>query len=76
MEYNDHTYITISHADCEILNLGEGHRKNNASEICILEFTSVDTIPEDIAAVMLATYTHEQALALVAGAEWVKEMPF
>ena len=76
MEYNDHTYITISHTDCETLNLGEGHRTSNDGSICIMEFASTDVIPEEIAAVMLATYTHEQALALVAGAEWVKEMPF
>ena len=76
MEYNDHTYITISHTDCELLNLGEGHRTNNTGEICILEFASIDAIPEEIAAVMLATYTHQEALALVETAEWVQEMPF
>ncbi len=75
MEYNDHTYITISHADCETLNLGEGHRKNNAGDTCILEFASTDVIPEEIAALMLATYTHQEALALVATAEWISEMP-
>ena len=76
MEYNNHTYITISHTDCETLNLGEGHRQNNTGDTCIMEFASTDAIPEEIAAAMLATYTHEQALALVATAEWVKEMPF
>jgi len=76
MEYNDHTYVTISHDDCETLNLGDGHRTSNDGSICILEFASIDAIPEDIAAVMLTTYTHEQALALVAGAEWTQEMPF
>ncbi len=75
MEYNDHTYITISHTDCELLNLGEGHRTSNDGSICIMEFASIDAIPAEIAAVMLATYTHEQALALVAGEEWVQEMP-
>jgi hypothetical protein len=73
MEYNDHTYVTISHTDCETLNLGEGHRKNNSGDTCILEFASIDAIPEEIAAVMLATYNHQEALALVAGAEWVSE---
>jgi len=76
MEYNDHTYVTISHDDCETLNLGDGHRTSNDGSICILEFASIDAIPEDIAAVMIATYTHEQALALVAGAEWTQELPF
>ena len=76
MEYNDHTYITITHTDCETLNLGEGHRTSNDGSICILEFASIDAIPEDIAAVMIQTYNHQEALALVAGAEWVKEMPF
>jgi len=75
MEYNNHTYITISHTDCEILNLGEGHRKNNDGSICILEFASIEAIPEDIAAVMLATYTHQEALELVSGPEWVTELP-
>ena len=75
MEYNDHTYITISHTDCETLNLGEGHRQNNTGDICILEFASIDAIPEDIAAVMLATYTHEEALGLVSTSEWVQELP-
>ena len=74
MEYNDHTYITISHTDCETLNLGEGHRQNNDGSICILEFASVESIPEDIAAVMLATYTHEEALELVSSSEWVQEL--
>ena len=75
MEYNDHTYITISHTDCETLNLGEGHRTSNDGSICIMEFASTDAIPEEIAAVMLVTYTHQEALALVAGAEWVQELP-
>jgi len=74
MEYNSNTYLTIAHTDCEVLGLDGTHRQNNTGEICILEFASTDAIPEEIAAVMLATYTHEQALALVAGAEWVKEI--
>ncbi len=75
MEYNDHTYITISHTDCETLNLGEGHRTSNDGSICILEFASIDAIPADIAAVMIQTYNHQEALELVAGAEWVAELP-
>ncbi len=76
MEYNSNTYLTIAHSDCDALGLDGTHRQNNAGDTCIMEFASIDAIPEEIAAVMLATYTHEQALALVAGAEWVKEMPF
>jgi hypothetical protein len=75
MEYNSNTYITIAHSDCETLNLGEGHRTSNDGSICIMEFTSTDAIPAEIAAVMLATYTHQEALALVATAGWVSEMP-
>jgi hypothetical protein len=75
MEYNTNTYITISHTDCETLNLGEGHRKNNTGEICIMEYPTTDAIPTEVAALMLATYTHEEALALVAGSEWVSELP-
>jgi hypothetical protein len=75
MEYNSNTYLTIAHSDCETLNLGEGHRTSNTGEICIMEFVSTDAIPADVAALMLATYTHEEALALVAGSEWVSELP-
>ena len=75
MEYNDHTYVTISHNDCEILNLGEGHRTSNDGSICILEFASIDAIPAEIAAVMIQTYNHQEALELVAGTEWVAELP-
>ena len=76
MEYNSNTYLTIAHSDCDALGLDGIHRQNNTGEICIMEFASIDTIPEEIAAVMLATYTHQEALALVATAEWVSEMPF
>ena len=76
MEYNSNTYLTIAHSDCDALGLGETHRTSNDGSICIMEFASVDVIPAEVAAVMLATYTHEQALALVATAEWVSEMPF
>lgn len=76
MEYNSNTYLTIAHSDCDALGLGETHRQNNIGDTCIMEFASVDAIPEEIAAVMLATYTHQEALALVETAEWVNEMPF
>ena len=76
MEYNSNTYLTIAHSDCDALGLDGTHRQNNTGEICIMEFASTDAIPAEIAAVMLATYTHQEALALVATAEWVSEMPF
>ena len=76
MEYNSNTYLTIAHSDCDALGLDGTYRQNNTGDTCIMEFASVDAIPEEIAAVMLATYTHEQALALVATAEWVSERPF
>jgi hypothetical protein len=75
MEYNSNTYLTIAHSDCDALGLDGTHRQNNTGDICIMEFASTDVIPEEIAAVMLATYTHQEALALVAGSEWVSEMP-
>jgi hypothetical protein len=40
-----------------------------------LEFASIDAIPAEIAAVMIQTYNHQEALELVAGAEWVAELP-
>ena len=76
MEYNSNTYLTIAHSDCDALGLGETHRQNNTGDTRIMEFASTDAIPEEIAAVMLATYTHQEALALVATEEWVKELPF
>jgi len=76
MEYNSNTYLTIAHTDCEALGLDGTHRQNNTGEICIMEYPTVDAIPAEVAAIMLATYTHQEALALVATAEWVSELPF
>ena len=76
MEYNTNTYITIAHTDCEALNLGEGHRTSNDGSICILEFGEGETIPQDVQDTLIDTYTHQEALALVENAEWVREMPF
>jgi hypothetical protein len=75
MEYNSNTYLTIAHTDCDALGLGEGHRTSNDGSICIMEYPTTDAIPTEVAALMLATYTHEEALALVAGSEWVSELP-
>jgi hypothetical protein len=76
MEYNTNTYITIAHTTCEALGLGESHRKNNEGTICILEFPQGETIPTEIAEHVIDTYTHQEALALVETAEWVREMSF
>ena len=75
MEYNTNTYFTITHSNCEALDLGNGHRTNNVGDTCIIEFSEGQEIPAEIQAVITGTYTHEQALELVAGSEWVSEMP-
>jgi len=75
MEYNSNVYVTISHTDCDNLGLGENHRKNNDGTVCILEFASADAIPSEVSSVIIGTYTHQQALELVSGTDWVSEMP-
>ena len=76
MEYNTNTYITIAHTTCEALGLEGTYRMNNEQTICILEFGEGETIPTEIAEHIINTYTHQEALALVDGAEWVSERPF
>jgi hypothetical protein len=76
MEYNTNTYITIAHTTCEALGLEGTHRMNNEQTICILEFGEGETIPAEIAEHIIDTYTHQQALELVAGADWTSELPF
>ena len=76
MEYNTNTYITIAHTTCEALGLEGTYRMNNEQTICILEFGEGETIPAEIAEHVIDTYTHQQALELVVGAEWVSERPF
>lgn len=71
MEYNSNVYLTIAHTDCESLGLGENHRKNNAGDVCILEYPSMDAIPSEVSAVLIQTYTHQEALALVGTTPWV-----
>ena len=75
MEYNSNIYVTISHNSCETLNLGEGHRTSNDGSICILEFNSMEAIPQEVQDVLIECHTHEQALELVATAEWTSELP-
>jgi hypothetical protein len=75
MEYNSNVYVTISHTDCDSLGLGENHRKNNEGSVCILEFASVESIPSEVSAVILGTYTHQEALQLMEDVDWYKEIP-
>jgi len=76
MEYNSNTYATISHADCDALGLGENHRTSIDGTTCIIEFGAGQEIPAEIQPSIIATYTHEEALALVSGPEWTSETPF
>jgi hypothetical protein len=76
MEYNTNTYITIAHSTCEALGLEGTHRMNNEQTICILEFGEGETIPTNIQENIIDTYTHQQALELVATPEWISERPF
>ena len=76
MEYNTNTYLTILHTDCEALNLTGNHRTTNDGTVCILEYPTLEAIPAEVAAVIIQTYTHQEALELVAGAEWVSELSF
>jgi hypothetical protein len=76
MEYNTNTYITIAHTTCEALGLEGTYRMNNEQTICILEFGEGETIPAEIAEHVIDTYTHQEALALVTGTEWVSELLF
>ena len=75
MEYNTNTYVTINHSDCDALGLGQNHRTNNGGTVCIIEFSEGQEIPAEVQNVILASYTHEAALELVSGNDWVSEMP-
>jgi hypothetical protein len=75
MEYNTNTYLTLSHSDCDTLNLGNGLRTNNAGDTCIIEFEQGQEIPAEIQSVVIGTYTHEEALTLVSTEEWVSQLP-
>jgi hypothetical protein len=76
MEYNSNIYVTISHNACETLGLGDGHRTSNDGSICIIEFPSMEAIPQEVQDVLIECHTHQQALELVAGADWTSERPF
>ena len=75
MEYNSNIYVTISHNACETLGLGEDHRTSNDGSICIIEFASMEEIPQEVQNVLIECHTHQQALELVAGEEWTSELP-
>jgi len=75
MEYNSNTYLTIAHSDCDTLGLGNSHRTNNAGDTCIIEYGQGQEIPAEVLAVVIGTYTHEEALALVSGEEWTSQLP-
>jgi len=74
MEYNSNIYVTISHSDCDALGLGENHRKSVDGSTCIIEFGQGQEIPAEIQAVLIGTYTHEEALSLVSGPEWTSDI--
>jgi hypothetical protein len=76
MEYNSNIYVTISHNACETLGLGDSHRTSNDGSICIIEFPSMEAIPQEVQDVLIECHTHQQALELVAGADWTSERPF
>lgn len=76
MEYNSNIYVTISHNSCETLGLGEGHRTSIDGSICIIEYPSMEAIPQEVQDVLIEAHTHQQALELVAGPEWTSnELP-
>lgn len=70
MEYNNNTYITITHEKCEELGIKGNHRTNQNHTICILEFHENETIPPNILNAVINIMTHQQALELVETNEW------
>ena len=76
MEYNQHTYITISKETCNALGIEGNFRINNAKTIYILDFPEYEIIPQNILNNAINTYTHEQALALVLGEDWSMNLLF
>ncbi len=75
MEYNSNIYVTISHNSCETLGLGADHRTSNDGSICIVEYSSMEAIPQEVQDVLIEALTHQEALELVAGADWTSELP-
>ena len=75
MEYNSNIYVTISHNACETLGLGTDHRTSKDGSICINEYPSLESIPQEVQDVLIEALTHQQALELVATDEWTSELP-
>ena len=75
MEYNSNIYVTISHNACETLGLGTDHRTSIDGSICIVEYPSMESIPQEVQDVLIEALTHQQALEMVATAEWTSELP-
>lgn len=75
MEYNSNIYVTISHNACETLGLGTDHRTSNDGSIYITEYPSMESIPQEVQDVLIEALTHQQALEMVATAEWTSELP-
>lgn len=75
MEYNNNVYLTISHENCEFLQIEGTHRTNNDNTVCILEYPTVESIPTDVAELLIQTYTHEEILTLIEQPEWVSQLP-
>lgn len=72
MEYNNSTYITLLTTDAEALGISGSNRKSNDGTITIVEYSDNETIPQEVADVVINTMTHQQAIELVDGVEWVQ----
>jgi GTP-sensing pleiotropic transcriptional regulator CodY len=76
MDYNNNTYITILHSDCELLGLQGENKTNTDKTICILEYTQNETIPNNILDKIINTYNHQEAIQIVNSLEWVNVSPY
>lgn len=72
MEYNNSTYITLLTTDAEALGISENNRKSNDGAITIVEYSENETIPQEVVDVVINSLTHQQAIELVDGVEWVQ----
>ena len=74
MEYNNSTYITLLTTDAEALGISENNRKSNDGTITIVEYSENETIPQEVIDVVINSLTHQHAIELVDGAEWVQNI--
>lgn len=72
MEYNNSTYITLLTTDAEALGISANNRKSNDGTITIVEYSENETIPQEVIGVVINSLTHQQAIELVSGVEWVQ----